>query len=122
MPEDVIGKLESFTPSAVDRDALLFAAGRSSVKPSSGWKRLAGALAVTQAITLGLWFVPNQQPKLEPTTFVVPPNDVEEPPIPVADPYSLLALRRNPEPLSAAPDSQNPLRPPLLAFTRDYQP
>lgn len=53
---------------------------------------------------------------------VVLPNDIEEPPIPVADPYSLLALRRNPEPLSAAADSPTAVRPPLLAFARDFQP
>jgi hypothetical protein len=122
MSEDVIGKLESFTPAAVDRDALLFAAGRASVKPSPGWKWLAGALGVTQALTLAVWLAPRPAP--HPVDPIPAPDPVlaDEPVIPVADPYSLLALRHNPDPRSAAADSPTPVRPPLMAFTRDFQP
>ena len=121
MSEDVMGKLGSFTPAAVDRDALLFAAGRASAKPARFWKLSAVVLAVSQCITLGLWFAPKPEtaPPTAPPPAAIPADD---PAIPVPDPYSLLAMRRNPHPHSYATDSPMPARPPLLAFARDYQP
>ena len=41
-------------PGNLNRDALLFAAGRSSVRPDRGWKTLAVMLAATQALTIVL--------------------------------------------------------------------
>ena len=55
MPEDVIESLSRFTPVAPDSAAMLFAAGRASAR-STCWKWLVGILAITQAVTLGLWW------------------------------------------------------------------
>jgi hypothetical protein len=52
--EPLLERLSRFTPDAgnLNRDALLFAAGRSSARPNRGWKSLALTLAGTQALTL----------------------------------------------------------------------
>ena len=54
MSEPVLERLSRFTPDAgrLDRDALLFAAGRSSVRPGRGWMTTAALLAGTQALSL----------------------------------------------------------------------
>jgi hypothetical protein len=54
MSEPFLERLSRFTPDAggLDRDALLFAAGRSSARPNRGWKTLATLLASTQALSL----------------------------------------------------------------------
>jgi hypothetical protein len=62
MSEGFLERLSRFTPDAsgLDRDALLFAAGRNSVRPDRGWATLASLLAATQAISLVLlWPRPN---------------------------------------------------------------
>jgi hypothetical protein len=120
MSEDVIGKLESFTPSAMDRDAILFAAGRASVRPMRFWKWATAALFVSQLVTLVAWLAPRSEPP--PTVPAIRPVPIEEPLPPTADPYSLLALRQNPDPQSSSNDSPTTARPPLLAFARDFQP
>ncbi len=61
MSEPFLERLNRFTPDAsgLDRDALLFAAGRASVRPNRGWKTLATLLASTQALSLViLWLHP----------------------------------------------------------------
>jgi hypothetical protein len=58
MREPIIERLSRFTPegSGLDRDAILFAAGRASARPNRGWMALAGSLAVCQLVTLAiLW-------------------------------------------------------------------
>ena len=50
--------LSRLTPSAgtLDRDGLLFAAGRASVRPHRGWRTMAVLLASSQALSLAiLW-------------------------------------------------------------------
>ena len=78
MPEPFLKRLTSFTPDAggLNRDALLFAAGRSSVRSNRGWKTLAGLLAGTQALSLVLLW-----PRPTPTAdgFVEPVVAVPEP-------------------------------------------
>ena len=56
MSEPFLERLSRFTPDAgrLDRDALLFAAGRHSARPNRGWVALAAALAGTQALSLAL--------------------------------------------------------------------
>src|SRR5262249_7182221 len=56
MSESFLERLSRFTPDAgrLDRDAMLFAAGRASARPNRGWIALAGALASTQALSLAL--------------------------------------------------------------------
>ena len=58
MSEPLAERLSRFTPAAtgLDRDALLFAAGRASVRPHRRWQLLAGMLAACQLVTLvSLW-------------------------------------------------------------------
>jgi hypothetical protein len=56
MSEPLLERLSRFTPDAggLDRDALLFAAGRGSARPNHGWKTLATLLASTQVLSLVL--------------------------------------------------------------------
>jgi hypothetical protein len=57
-PDPVTDQLGRFTPSApgLDRDAILFAAGRRAGRGGWLWKAAAGLLAVSQAVTLvALW-------------------------------------------------------------------
>ena len=56
MSEPFLERLSRFTPDAggLDRDALLFAAGRGSARPNRGWMTLATLLASTQALSLVL--------------------------------------------------------------------
>lgn len=63
-------RLSRFTPNAsgLDRDAILYAAGRRSARGAWAWKALAGLLAASQMVTLVvLWPRPN------PVAAVVPP-------------------------------------------------
>ncbi len=65
MSEPLIERLSRFTPDAggLDRDALLFAAGRRSARPNRGWKRVSAVLAGTQLLALVLlWPHPNGLP------------------------------------------------------------
>jgi hypothetical protein len=54
MSDPLLERLSRFTPDpgSLDRDALLFAAGRNSARPNRGWKALAYLLASTQALSL----------------------------------------------------------------------
>lgn len=54
MSESFIERLSRFTPDAggLDRDALLFAAGRESARPNRPWIALAAVLAVAQPLSL----------------------------------------------------------------------
>ncbi|CAN5213652.1 hypothetical protein BH10PLA2_BH10PLA2_34000 [soil metagenome] len=57
--DPLISKLTQLTPatSTIDRDAMLFAAGRASAPRARGWQALAGALACSQAVMLAFWLV-----------------------------------------------------------------
>ncbi len=56
MSESFIERLSRFTPDAggLDRDSLLYAAGRESARPNRPWIVLATALALTQPLSLML--------------------------------------------------------------------
>ena len=58
MSEPFLERLTRFTPDAgrLDRDALIFAAGRASARPNRGWIALAALLVGSQALSLAfLW-------------------------------------------------------------------
>lgn len=58
MSEPFLERLSRFTPDAgkLDRDAVLFAAGRGSARPNRRWVALATMLAGTQVLSLAfLW-------------------------------------------------------------------
>jgi len=123
MSEPLAERLSRFTPDAggLDRDALLFAAGRASARPGRRWKALAGALAASQLATLLfiLWLhVPNQGADA-PRSPTAPTPVAIQPPAP-ADAGSRAAnwpLLNEPDalPPAAASDSLVPDDPPLRA-------
>ena len=55
MPEDVIETLQAFTPAAVNRDEMLFAAGKASARTPRFWKFAVVALLLSQSLTLLDW-------------------------------------------------------------------
>jgi hypothetical protein len=72
MSEPILERLSRFTPDAgrLDRDALLFAAGRASARPNRGWKTLASLLAGTQALSLALLW-PHSSPPVGQSTISI---------------------------------------------------
>jgi len=87
-PDPVTDRLTRFTPNAsgLDRDALLFAAGRRSARGSRLWPVAAALLAISQVVTLvALWPggpakspvvapVPANSPSPESITPAAPPK------------------------------------------------
>ena len=55
MPEDVIETLQAFTPATVNRDEMLFAAGKASARTPRFWKIAVAALLLSQSLTLLGW-------------------------------------------------------------------
>jgi hypothetical protein len=122
MSEPLAERLSRFTPdgSGLDRDALLFAAGRASARPGRRWKAVAGVLAASQLLTLVfLW---PRTPVAVPSVSPTPPVAIEpsSPSAAPADPGSwtmnlriLNALDDLPPP--TASDSLVPDDPPLRA-------
>ena len=55
MPEDVIETLTAFTPAKVNRDEMLFAAGKASARTPRIWKIAVVALLLSQSLTLLGW-------------------------------------------------------------------
>ena len=55
--DPLLQKLARFTPSSdkIDRDAMLFAAGKAAGSTNRGWKLLATGLAMSQAGMLAVW-------------------------------------------------------------------
>ena len=90
MSDDVVAKrLSQFTPdgTGLDRDAVLFAAGRASARPNRPWIALASLLAVSQLATLAVFLWPSN------TVLSLPgrptsPDRVVEPTVPPAPPPS----------------------------------
>jgi hypothetical protein len=101
--DPLIRRLSRFTPDSagLDRDALLFAAGRASACPNRRWMALSGALAASQIITLGLflWAGPMQAPGPSDRRQInLSPHDVAssrppKPPTSLADASAMWALR-----------------------------
>jgi hypothetical protein len=127
MSEPLEERLSRFTPETthLNRDALLFAAGRASVRPSRHWQILAGVLAASQLLTLVcLWPRAPLSPPHE-TSFVASesfrPNWTPMP-APKPDPSEWRVLRQRMQdaymdysiPLGAEP--MGPQDPPLRAF------
>jgi hypothetical protein len=70
MSESFLERLSQFTPDPgqLDRDTLLFAAGRRSARPNRGWIALAASLASTQVLSLVLLW-----PQPAPPSITLPP-------------------------------------------------
>jgi hypothetical protein len=87
MSEPFIERLSRFTPNpgGVDRDALLYAAGRASVRPNRAWIALATALALTQPLYLAfLWphFAPPAAHAPADIVSLPAPSGIFESPVP----------------------------------------
>ena len=96
MSEPLEQRLSRLTPdgAGLDRDALLFAAGRASARPGRRWQALAGILAASQVLTLALlWPRPAPLTPAPNVAPVPPPVVAEEKPPPSPDPCELGALR-----------------------------
>jgi hypothetical protein len=84
-------KLKRFSPVVVNRDAILFEAGRASARPGSYWKWLAIALLMSHLGWVAIWFWPTQSAK-KPEVVEQPATAPEpEPPVP----SSYLAMWRD---------------------------
>ena len=121
MSEPLAERLSRFTPdgSGLDRDGLLFAAGRASARPNRRWMALAAALAASQVLTLvSLWPPTKALAPAPPAAFALP--GLSDDPPPPHDPSELGALSQRllasegdgPPPADAGPmiDSEPPLR------------
>jgi hypothetical protein len=75
MPEPILERLSRFSPdgSGLDRDALLFAAGRVSAGRRRGWAIAAGTLSVSQLVTLALLWSRGLAPAVPPHQAVSVP-------------------------------------------------
>ena len=123
----MIEKLGQFTPvTKLNRDELLFAAGRASARSPRVWKWLAGGLALAQSVTLAAWFymTPLASPVVptKPTSVEAPLRNPDPPPLP-PEPNSYLELTRriteNGLPRSVPGTNETgPLSPPLTAGSR----
>ncbi|HJZ94127.1 MAG TPA: hypothetical protein VKE40_24850 [Gemmataceae bacterium] len=86
-PDPVTDRLARFTPAAagLDRDALLFEAGRRSARSSRLWPLAAGLLAVSQVATLVvLWPHEPARPSVAPVAPTAAPPAAY--PLPPASP------------------------------------
>lgn len=114
MSEDLTRDLKAFTPAGLDRDAVLFAAGRAAARRWAGWKWLTAGLGVSNLVTLGLLFWP--KPDVPPPAPVDPTPPAVVEPVPTRpDPSSYIALTWGHESTPLAdpgqPAAENPLTP-----------
>ena len=125
MSEPLAERLSRFTPDAsgLKRDALLFAAGRASVRPPRRWQMLAGLLAACQLATLVCLWPRTPTPTTTSTPHASYPITEEpkneEPSVPSQPVWmtrsSLLTFDlENPDPPNDEP--MTPPEPPLHAF------
>jgi hypothetical protein len=72
---DPLTTLRRFTPDGgLDRDVLMYQAGRASAPSPSRWKALAALLAVGQALTLLVLAWPTPRPAAPAVPTVAPPE------------------------------------------------
>jgi hypothetical protein len=122
MSESFTERLSRFTPdgAGLDRDALLFAAGKASARPNRRWRILCSALAASQLLTLGVLCWPR-------TTLPSMPNAVpmivnHTPPVPASEEPSLWSLRDPAFATESDPPRPTPIpnavadEPPMHAF------
>jgi hypothetical protein len=93
MPESFAEHLSRFTPdgTGLDRDALLFAAGRASARPNRRWLALCGTLAASQLLTLAVLCWPSTP--MPSTSNVVPMIADRMAPAPDPEEQSIWFLR-----------------------------
>jgi hypothetical protein len=92
MSEPLAEHLSRFTPDAtgLDRDALLFAAGRAAARANRKWQALAAALTLSQVLTLVcLWPRTPHPPRTSAPVIVESPDAVLPADEAVSDPCSV---------------------------------
>lgn len=74
MNDQLTGKLSRLTPTTTgfDRDAVLFAAGRASARPSKAWPATVALLLIAQVVTLSLVL---NRPEPQSLTILAKQND-----------------------------------------------
>jgi hypothetical protein len=124
MPESFPENLRRFTPdgSALDRDALLFEAGRLSARPNRSWQALVATLVVAQVVTLVLLW-PRASSESVSAETSTPSMPLEPAPYPPPQDSELLMLNRrllNGKSDASAPSASIeglvPSDPPLQVF------
>jgi hypothetical protein len=124
MSELYLERLSRFTPDAtgLDRDMVLFAAGRASVRPNRGWIVAASSLAVCQVLTLALLWPKPMPPAGQTVEETLPPQAVSSAQAP-ADPAELGSLNRQlleskdgDLPRTGSIENLAPNAPPLTVF------
>jgi hypothetical protein len=122
MSDPLTTRLSRFTPdsSGLDREALLFAAGRASAPRARRWQILAGLLVASQLLTLVLLWPPVSSPvhpslALPNPTIEPAPPPAPEGPLPWSVGNRSFALEGD-LPAPAAIESLVPPDPPLRAF------
>jgi hypothetical protein len=127
---DIETKLKRLQPAAsgLNRDEILFQAGRATARPSRFWKGLALVLAISQVVTLAVWFArSSRQTPVEPvpTPAAVVPIEpvVDSVPASPLDPNSYWVLMHTTDlerRITPADDTQAPPRSPLNAGSRQF--
>lgn len=102
---DVIETLAKLQPAVPNRDAILFAAGRASVRRAPAWKLLVAGLTVQHAFLLGFWFTPQKRGEVVYLREAEAPAPIPEsaPPEIPAVPFDRSASLLNLNPQSAEP-------------------
>jgi hypothetical protein len=123
--ESLADRLSRFTPdgASIDRDTLLFAAGRASARKNRRWMALASVLAASQLITLVfLWpRAPASAPSADSFLASEPPATMDREPV-ASSPFQLLRLEQSlfanegKFPPQRADEALVPDEPPLRAF------
>jgi hypothetical protein len=129
MSEPHVERLSRFTPDrgALDRDALLFAAGRATARSNRGWIALAAVLAVSQGATLLFLLWPAHAAPVAPEQGSMQATVPAQPQAaPETETSTLWALERrlldsdSLPPVLAAVDRLAPDGPPLRAFPGSF--
>lgn len=108
MSEDVTVQLSRFTPTGLDRDAVLYAAGNAAGRQAV-WKWLAAALAVSNAATLAVFLWP--RPPAPPLVAPVPDRTAA----PLTPPPAVNLSADDLPPLADGAVGLIPDQPPLIA-------
>ncbi len=111
-PDPTLDKLARFSPApplTIDRDELLFQAGRASARVGRVWKTAVALLVATQAATLGMWLLTPTGPATSPqtdATAAMPATAPVPAPAQQLDPLSIAALLHwDGDTLPPAPDA-----------------
>ena len=120
MSDPLTDRLARFTPAGLDRDALLFSAGRASARPDRRWQAIAALLAFAQVLTLAWLLRPVPAPAPQAAHPAVAPAGPAPSSGPSGDSSESPSLIRHwpraDEPAPAVTADLVPDAPPLRAF------